>query len=144
MHLIWYIVIIYAAFGGFLVSYYISKKKNKHQKLLCPLKFDCTKVVNSEYSKLFGIPLENLGLLYYGVIALSYSIFFVFPQFVSPIIVYSILILSTFAFLFSIYLTFIQAFTLKEWCTWCLISASLSITIFISAMLTSNIQSPLY
>jgi len=35
------------------------------------------------------------------------------------------------AFLFSGYLTFIQAFSLKQWCTWCLGSAGLSTTIFI-------------
>lgn len=53
-------------------------------------------------------------------------------------IVFVLLGLSLVAFLFSAYLTFIQAFTLRQWCTWCLISAGLCTLIFALAIVGSE------
>ena len=134
MTISWHIILIFAAFGGFLLSFYIRHKKRAHEKMICPLDSDCDAVVYSDYSKFFGIPLEILGILYYGIIAVSYALFLIIPAFAAPAVVFSILILTIAAFLFSLYLTFIQAFALKQWCTWCLISAGLCAIIFATAL----------
>ncbi len=131
---IWHVILIFATFGGFLLAFYIRHKKQAHEKMVCPFDSDCDAVIYSDYSKFFGIPVEILGLLYYGLIAVSHALFLVSPAFASPLVVFSVFTLTTAAFLFSLYLTFIQAFALKQWCTWCLISAGLCAVIFATAL----------
>lgn len=134
MDSVWRIILIFAAFGGFLLAFYIRHKKSSHEKMICPLDSDCDAVIYSEYSRFFGIPVEILGLLYYGLVAVSYALFLVIPAFASPLVVFSVLAFTTTAFLFSLYLTFIQAFALKQWCAWCLMSAGLCAIIFATAL----------
>ncbi|MBI2635219.1 MAG: hypothetical protein HYW79_01600 [Parcubacteria group bacterium] len=138
MNNIWYIILIFAAFGGFLLAFYIRHKKGSHEKMTCPLNSDCDAVIYSEYSRFFGIPVEILGLLYYGLVMTSYVLFLVIPALALPLIVFGILALTTAAFLFTLYLTFIQAFALKQWCTWCLMSAGLCAIIFAIALSVSK------
>jgi uncharacterized membrane protein len=136
---IWHTVIILAALGGFILAFYIRHKKQTHEKMVCPIGSDCDAVIYSEYSKFFGIPLEILGLFYYGLVAVGYALFLAFPVLASPLAVFGILTLTTAAFLFSLYLTFIQAFALKQWCTWCLMSAGICAIIFATALSISEI-----
>lgn len=138
MIILWNIILIFAAFGGFLLSFYIRHKKSSHEKMVCPLDSDCDAVIYSDYSKFFGIPVEIIGLFYYGAIAISYSLFLAFPHFAPPLIVFAVLTLTIAAFLFSLYLTFIQAFALKQWCTWCLMSAGICAVIFATALSVSE------
>ena len=140
MNSIWYIILIFAAFGGFLLAFYIRHKKGSHEKMTCPLNSDCDAVIYSEYSRFFGIPVEILGLLYYGLIMTSYMLFLVAPALALPLIEFGILALTTAAFLFTLYLTFIQAFALKQWCAWCLMSAGLCAVIFATALSISEIS----
>ena len=132
-------LIFLTASAGFVVASYIRQKKRHEQPLVCPMHADCDTVVHSEFSSFFGIPLEYLGMLYYALVALSYLIFLVWPTLATPLIIFFLLALSAAAFLFSLYLTFIQAFYLKQWCSWCLISAALSTTIFFLGLWNSNL-----
>ncbi|OGZ94950.1 MAG: hypothetical protein A2847_02095 [Candidatus Sungbacteria bacterium RIFCSPHIGHO2_01_FULL_50_25] len=128
-----YLLIIFCAFGGFLISFYIRHKKSSREVLVCPLSSNCEEVIHSDFSRFFGIPVEILGLLYYGFLAVSYGFLIGVPEYAPLLFSYALLALSAIAFLFSLYLTFIQAFTLREWCTWCLTSAMLSTVIFLSS-----------
>src|SRR3989344_4608754 len=121
-----YTIIIFLAFIGFLIATYIRHhKKNVKEALICPLKANCDTVIHSDYSRFLGIPLEVLGMIYYGLLALSYGLLIVFPSFGIPLIVSGLMVASICAFLFSIYLTIVQAFVIKNWCTWCIISATI-------------------
>ena len=135
-----YVILMFAAFGGFLLAFYIAHKKRAQEVLVCPLNSDCEAVVRSEYSRFFGIPVERLGLLYYGLIFISYGAFLARPALASSGAVFLILTLSVAAFLFSLYLTFIQVFTLRQLCTWCLTSAGLCTIIFLSALFGSEFE----
>ncbi len=125
-----YILNIFLGFVGFLLAFYIAQKKRKKvQHFVCPLRGNCHDVIYSDYSRVFGIPIEYLGMLYYGIIALAYGFFSVVPhRSMSAVVI--IFFLSTFAVVFSVYLTLLQIFTLKKLCTWCLISAGLTVCIF--------------
>ncbi len=141
MNILWsisHIILILAAIGGFFIALYIHHTKRRGENVVCPLDFKCDQVIRSKYSKLFGINVENWGIAYYSFTALSYIIFLAFPAILNLKFVLITLILSMIAFIFSIYLTFIQAFKLREWCTWCLISASFCTIIFLSAWLGSD------
>ena len=126
------VIIIFLAFVGYLIAAYIRHhKKNSKEKLVCPLKANCDEVIHSDYSKFLGISVEILGMFYYGLIAVAYGLFVVFPITETTVTVFLIHSASAAAFLFSFYLILVQAFAIKNWCTWCLISASISASIFL-------------
>ncbi len=137
--------ILILGIGGFMVAKYIRKHKKTGSLLICPIKFDCNTVVNSDYSKFFGVPVEILGMAYYGLVIISYLLsliyFYFLPGLPSNILIVSMITLSAIAFFFSIYLIGVQVFILKKGCSWCLVSAAISISIFILTVLAYNLNS---
>ena len=128
------IFIIFTAAGGFLLSLYILYVKHCGKPMVCPTGSSCDTVIYSEYSKFFGIPLEYLGVLYYGILIATYITLITSPGSIHQIIISAVLLSTSGAFLFSLYLTSIQAFVLKQWCMWCILSAVFSTTIFIVSL----------
>lgn len=125
METIFQILIILTAIAGLIVSYYVRRKKQKSlNQMACPMDGSCEKVVSSEYSKFLGFPVEIMGMIYYIVVAAAYIIYLIAPFQAPTWFVFGVLMASMAAVLFSAYLTFIQAFALKMWCTLCLISAA--------------------
>lgn len=139
MNLVFYTLIVFVSFAGFLLAFYIRHKKQSREVLVCPIGSDCDAVIHSEYSRFWGLPVEVLGIFYYAAIGVGYGLFLARPGLVSPLVLFGVLILSAFAFLFSLYLTSIQAFVLRQWCAWCLTSASFCLIIFVSALLGSDL-----
>lgn len=140
-----YVLIIFLAFGGFLIARYIRHhKKNSKESLICPLKANCDTVIHSDYSKLLGIPIEVLGMIYYASLAVVYGLIIIFPGLGTPMFVSSLLFATVCAFVFSIYLTMVQAFILKNWCTWCIISATICASIFALDAVNSPLFSGLF
>lgn len=133
-----YITIIFVAFAGFSLAYYLfHKKRRKSEHLVCPMKGKCSEVINSEFSKFLGMPVEVLGMVYYLSIAVGYGVLVSFPEVLGGLAPY-LLVVSVLAFFFSVYLTFIQLVTLKQICTWCLLSATFCTLIAIAAVLGSS------
>ena len=124
--------LIAVALGGFILAAFIFTSKRQAKPIACPMDGHCDAVVRSEFSKFFGVPVEILGMLYYAGIVLAYSVFYFRSDWAVPIASFGMFGLTSFSFLFSLYLTFIQAFNLKQWCVWCLTSAGLSSFIFLS------------
>ena len=106
--------------------------------MMCPIGFDCDRVIRSDYSSFFGIPVEIIGLAYYGLVFLGYGLSTALPGFFGPTISLFLLSLTTIAFLFSMYLVFIQGVVLREWCSWCLSSATFCAFIFLFAVWSSS------
>jgi len=133
-----YLFIIILAACGFCISFYIRYTKTKKQPLICPLRGNCHAVTGSSFSLFLGIPVELLGLLYYGILAVGYSTVIILPstaERLAPLL----LLLTTIGFLFSLYLTFIQVITIRKLCTWCLTSALIT-TICFSIGLVSDLS----
>jgi uncharacterized membrane protein len=128
---VFHVSALFLAFAGFLLSFYIFEHK-RHQKrpLFCPMKSDCTPVITSRYSKFLGVPLEIYGMLYYGFVALFHAMLLLNPALDTAAIKLFLLVLATGAFFFSIYLVLVQAVALKKWCTWCLMSSSICLILF--------------
>ena len=124
--------LIAAALGGFVLAFFLFISKRKAKPIACPMDGHCDDVVRSEFSKFFGVPVDILGMLYYAVAATAYSVFYFYSGLAVPLAVFAMFGLASFSFLFSLYLTFIQAFSLKQWCVWCLASAGLSSFIFLA------------
>ena len=118
---------------GFLLSWFIFSKKKRNKKLVCFIGKDCNKVLYSKYSKLFfGISNEALGMVYYGVVVLFAVLFFFGIEQISALsLIPFLLIITGAASVFSIVLIYLQAFVIREWCEYCLMSAGINIVIFI-------------
>ena len=133
-----YAVIIVLAFLGLSICGYIHNSKATNKPLVCPLGADCNAVLESKFSKILGLPMEVWGALYYTFIVLAYSLLLVAPELIqTPQVGYMMLFATLGAFLFSLYLTAVQGFVIREWCTWCLSSAFVSVAIFIVAQFAS-------
>jgi uncharacterized membrane protein len=125
-------------FAGFVLAGYISLKKLRQQPLVCPLNGECDAVTTSKYARFLGIPVERIGVAYYLLIVLVYGLRVIAPAVISDTVMFLATALTIGAFIFSVYLVFIQAFVLRKWCTWCLYSAAFSTFIFITAVVASG------
>lgn len=130
--MIQHLIVIGAAVLGFVAAYYIARQKARGEKLVCPLDANCEAVVHSDYSRLLGIPLEYLGLAYYGLTFLTHALFLFFPAWAEGYYPLVLKIVSGGAFLFSLYLIWVQFAKLKNWCFWCMVSSFATLVIFVS------------
>lgn len=134
---IFYIFTILSTLTGLWITIRIFFEKRKGHKMVCPMGADCDTVIKSEFSTFFGIGLELYGIAYYSLIAVAYIAVLLFlPHGVPHLLSFILTGLSFGAFMFSVYLTFVQAFYIKSWCTWCLFSAGISTLIFILTTLS--------
>ncbi len=117
--------------SGFMVAKHVYHHKVTGQVLVCPIQFDCNSVVNSDYSKFFGIPVEFMGMFYYGLTALVHLMFVLVPDLSATFLSTFSLMMATGAFVFSLYLIGVQIFALKKGCSWCFVSAGISSLIYV-------------
>ena len=133
-----YGLIVFLGLGGLTVSSYLHyKKKRSVEGMACPMEGSCEDVITSKYSKFLGLDVEVLGIAYYAIIVMAYTLFS-FTQVAPSWFTFGVLLSSITAVMFSAYLTFIQAFNLKKWCTWCLTSATFTAGILILSVAGPN------
>lgn len=125
------VVILVLGLCGFMVAKRIRKHKKENAPLVCFAGFDCHTVVHSDYSRIFGLPVEILGMLYYAFVSISSFFFILYSNVVTNLVSTLGVAISFVALIFSIYLIFIQIFVLKKGCSWCIVSALISTVIFI-------------
>ena len=106
---------------GLVVASYLSYLKLAEAPAVCVESgpFDCNVVLNSQYSELGGIPIAYLGLAVYatiGVILLLENRIGFMREW-APMIVFGI---GLFAWLFSMWLVYVQVALLEALCPWCL------------------------
>lgn len=132
--IIYQIAIVVCALAGFGVAAKIYADKQKPKPMVCPMGGTCDRVVRSKYSQFFGVDISVGGMLYYSLIAVVYTAI-MFSQGALPAeLSFAVVGLSVGALMFSLYLVGIQAFVLRNWCTWCVISAILSFVIAVLSM----------
>lgn len=122
------------AVGGIVTSGYLvwQHYHRQRQPLLCPLNNDCSKVTESRWSHLFYVRNEVLGLLFYvGMILAALLLIFNVPL---PInLSWWMRLASGGGTLFSLVLVYLQIKVIKDYCFYCLISAVLTILLFINS-----------
>lgn len=115
-----YTIITIFSFVGLLDTLYLIIRKLQGKDVHCIFfpKEWCLKVTNSKQSKTFGISNSYLGFgMYIGILLL---ILLATQGIISILLPLGLI---WFGFLFSLYFLYIQAFVLKAFCTWCVISA---------------------
>ena len=127
------VAIAVLAFIGMVDALYLSIKRNAGP-IPCHVTRGCTDVLTSRYSEIAGVPLSWFGLAFYVVI-LSLAVFILFEDPRQPLdrLPGWIFYLAGAALVVSALLVGIQAFILKAFCEYCLLSAALVLTIFLLA-----------
>ncbi len=139
---------------GIADASYLTYEKLSGTIPACGEGFDCGKVLTSEWSSIGPVPLSVFGLLFYAtVLILGSAHLLELDLFGSkkaakeqqkPSVLHSwrlltpiqaLLLVSTFGAVFSAYLVFIMGVVIQGWCLYCLISAAVSVTIFLVTLL---------
>lgn len=127
-------LIVYSAiiaFFGFIDATYLTIEHFKNVIPPCTIS-GCEIVLTSKFSTIFGIPIALFGSLFYlSVIILSVLILTNYKK----IYLQMFYLLATSGITVSIVLLGLQAFVIKSFCQYCLISAATSTGIFILALL---------
>lgn len=92
---------------------------------------DCGKVTTSVYSEIFGVPLAVLGLIFYLVF---YFLHLLNRSRKEISIEFLIFLISSGAFIFSMYFVYLQIFKIGAICIYCMLSAVTSTTIFLISL----------
>lgn len=125
-----YQILIFTFAGiGLLDTIYLSYHALTHTDVACwwfPKEW-CQKVQYSPQSKTFGVPNPFAGLFMYSAII---AFMILFRNDILPFWPVSVIVAIGFAF--SVYFTYVQAFVLKAFCTWCVISAVNFLVLFSS------------
>lgn len=122
-------VIFLLANAGILVALYLLWTYVTSTHIACTDQ-GCDLVRASSFSHLFGVPLPFFGVIFYIMV-----IFFAYLIGVgkNPFKIRSEILLfvtAGFGFIYSVYLTFLEAFVIHAFCDWCLVSAIISTLIF--------------
>lgn len=116
----YWIIPVLAIAGLVAAGYLTSVEINEGAEAVCGAVGNCNAVQQSEYARLFGIPVSILGLGVYIVILLVWG----YSQFFSDRHMNNFLWLVALAGVaFSAYLTFLEPFVIGATCLWCLTSA---------------------
>ncbi len=92
-----------------------------------PIASDCGKVLRSSYSIMFGVPLAVFGVIQYSFLLIAIILFAIYRK---KIFIYWLILQSAIGAIFSLYFIYIQLVILNSICTYCMLSALLSFTIF--------------
>ena len=103
---------------GIGIGTYLTYTHYAKLNVLCLSSGGCETVQHSSYSKLAGIPVATLGLAGYIGILISLWIRGELGRMIG-------FALALIGFLFSMYLTYREAFTIHAYCQWCLGSATI-------------------
>jgi uncharacterized membrane protein len=124
------IIVVALALVGFYIAAVIAHHKAAKKPLVCPMRSRCDLVTESEHSRFMGIHNEHLGLLYYALVAGLFATSIFVPDVLGAMTRTVLFVLPALGFLFSMYLTLLQGFVIKQWCAWCLGSATIATAIF--------------
>lgn len=133
------VLILFFAFFGLADSIYLTQHEWNGTPLLCDIQnlSGCNVVATSAYSRIFGIPLAEFGVLFYGIIFVLAALeIIIFDQLLRR----TIQAISFIGLLASLYFTSVQIFLIGAFCIYCFASALTTLFIFIFASLLEPLR----
>ena len=133
------VFILIFAFFGIADSAYLAEHEANGTPLICNIQSlsGCNTVAESEYSRFFGIPLAQYGVLFYSILfVLSALELAIFNRLLRRILQW----VSLFGIIASLYFTFVQVFFIGAFCIYCLASAIIALAIFTCASFIEPIR----
>jgi uncharacterized membrane protein len=130
------IISLFLVFVGIIVTGYLSYVKMADKETICieGANFNCDVVQNSRYAQIMGIPTAYLGFATYlaigGLLLVENQ-----GQFFRENSIFMLFGLVLFAFIYSMYLVYIQGAVLEAWCQWCLAHEGTMTVLFVVTVL---------
>lgn len=116
------------SFVGLVDSTYLAIQKLGDSSVVCLIVEGCDLVLTSKYSSILGIPVAFFGTLYYLII-FSVS-FFCLKRKKENIFKY-LSFFTTIGLVVSLWFVYLQLFVIKSICSYCMVSAFISASLFI-------------
>lgn len=116
---------------GISETSYLIRKRIALERPVCPIGGNCVTVLNSRWSRMFLVPNDVLGLLFYVSVSFL-SAFLVIG--LEPISFWQSIMKASVLFgsVFSAFLFYLQWKVIRAWCFWCVMSA---ITIWLMGLI---------
>jgi uncharacterized membrane protein len=108
---------------GIAVSAYLGSVETSGAEAVCGPVGDCNAVQQSEYARLFGIPIGVLGVAGYSLLLAGWLVARLVQRRMADVITASVAVGAFAGTLFSAYLTFLEPFVIGASCMWCVVSA---------------------
>jgi uncharacterized membrane protein len=120
--------------AGLGVATYLAHVEVRGVEAVCGPVGDCNTVQQSEWARLFSVlPIGVLGVLGFAAILLAWGVRRWGTGRASSWAAITLLAMTGFGVLFSIYLTFLEPFVIGATCLWCLSSAVIMTTLYVLA-----------
>ncbi len=117
---------------GIAAALYVAHGNYTGQPLWCPILDGCNAVVNSPYSRVFGVPMSYFGFIYF-LYMFALAVRLVFEPFARSLRLRAILYAAMGA-ISSMYFIYLQLRFIRELCSYCLISAVVSALLVFAAL----------
>ncbi len=118
-------ILVALALIGLVDSWYLAQSAATNTALVCDIDGldGCNTVANSPYSRVFGVPLADFGLAFYGILLLASVAGF---RLSSRRFFRGLLALAIVGALLSVYFVYVQFMLIEAVCIYCLVSAATS------------------
>ena len=124
-------ILIALAAAGLTLATYLRIKKSRNEQIRCLFKEKCNLVLGSKYALFFGVPTEALGMAYYSLLLIGFFLMLFFPGLVRPDGSLALLLVAAIAFAFSVHQFEVQVLIIREWCSWCILSALINLGLIV-------------
>jgi uncharacterized membrane protein len=127
------LVAVVALAGAMISGYMLLYKLGVITSLACGTGA-CESVQASPWSDFLGVPVPLWGVVGYGLIFVT-ALIGIQPAYATDRRIAILLVAAcTYAFAFSLYLTWIEAVRIRAWCRWCVGSAIVATLLFLLAL----------
>jgi uncharacterized membrane protein len=126
-----YMMLVLTVFG-IAAAVYVAHGNFTGTPLWCPILDGCNTVVNSPFSRIFGVPMSYFGFIYY-VFMFGLAARLIYEPFSNTLRFRSVLY-SALGALSSAYFIYLQLGFIRAICTYCLISAATSFLLLLAAL----------
>ena len=122
------------ALVGLADAIYLTVQHVTGQSVRCTIVSGCSEVLSSSYASINGIPLALIGAVaYFTVFSLA-----TLAAFGYPIVGKLLAIVIGLMFLTTLWLIYLQAFVIGQFCQFCLLSAAVTIALMILVLITAR------
>ncbi|HLM24472.1 MAG TPA: vitamin K epoxide reductase family protein [Pyrinomonadaceae bacterium] len=121
---------------GIADALYLTIEHVTGQSVRCTIISGCSEVLSSPYAVMAGIPLAAIGAAAYFTV-FSLAILALFGYRIAGKL---LLPLVGAMFLISLWLIYLQAFVIREFCQYCLLSAAITLALFVVAFINRRFR----
>ena len=131
-----YVVAALLALVGLADALYLTIEHVTGQSVRCTIISGCSAVLSSPYAVVAGIPLAAVGAAaYFTVFSLAILTLFGYP---SAAKLMGVMVFTMFGL--SLWLIYLQAFVIREFCQYCLLSALITTALLVVVMINRGLR----